>query len=264
MLYAQKIEKQRQRYYSGARSIMRKALRSYTDALMIEVNKATTPQQIITASEKPIQSDKIHAAMRKLYGNTLPFFANQTVRQLKPKKAIAPDPIETDYWQEYIDKFVKMRLADRIKLVGETTADVFQSTARKVVDEAIREGWGVDTIAKNLMKELNISERYRAERIARTEVVSASNEGSLAGANSTGLDMVKEWISYIDDKTRDSHRNIPQGVGGESVEIDGIFSNGLQYPGDPSGLGEEVINCRCTIGYKIKDSNFEIGRTINE
>jgi hypothetical protein len=76
--------------------------------------------------------------------------------------------------------------------------------------------------------------------------------------------MVKEWISYIDDKTRDSHRNIPQGVGGESVEIDGIFSNGLQYPGDPSGLGEEVINCRCTIGYKIKDSNFEIGRTINE
>ena len=260
MLYAKKIEKQRQRYYSGARSIMRKTLRSYTDDLMVEVNKATTQQQIIAACDKEIQPDQIHAAMRKLYGNTLPYFANQTVRQLKPKKAIAPDPIETDYWQAYIDKFVKMRLAERIKWINETTADVFQSTARRVVDAAIKEGLGVDTIAKNLMKELNISERYRAERIARTEVVSASNEGSLAGANSTGLDMIKEWISYIDDKTRESHR----AMNTTTAEMDGVFSNGLQYPGDPEGSGEEVINCRCTIGYQIKDSNFEIGRTINE
>ena len=118
-------------------------------------------------------------------------------------------------------------------------------------------------IAKQIRYELNISERYRAERIARTEVISASNMSSQAGALATGIPLDKTWIPLIDDKTRDSHRMQPVGVGGEVVDINELFSNGLLLPGDPNADAEEVINCRCAVGYLSKsDSDYSWGREI--
>lgn len=259
MNYAHKIEAQRQRFYGTARSIMRKALKSYTTELMTEINKANSTQEIIQASEKNLRPDAIRKAMLILYGKTIPYFANQAVKQLKPKKS-TPDNIELDYWHAYINSKVVPKLANRITWITNTTEDIFKSTCRRLCDEAIQQGLGVDNIASNIQKELGIAEKYRAERIARTEVVSASNEGSLAGAKSTDLDLDKEWIAYIDDKTRDSHIDL----NGTTVAMNENFSNGLEYPGDPSGEAEDVINCRCTIGYVVKDNEIEIGRNIPE
>lgn len=53
--------------------------------------------------------------------------------------------------------------------------------------------------------------------------------------------MVKQWDATLDGKTRESHRR----VDGEIRELDEKFSNGLMYPGDPSGGAAEVVNCRC-------------------
>lgn len=36
-------------------------------------------------------------------------------------------------------------------------------------------------------------------------------------------------------------------VDGEIREIDEKFSNGLMFPGDPSGGAAEVVNCRCSL-----------------
>lgn len=257
MNYAQKIEKQRQRFYSPAKSIIRAMLKSYSADLMSEINKATTAQQMIVASEKQLSDKPVENALLKVYGKTMPFFAQQTVKQLKPKKA-TPETIEEDYWQAYIKKYVKVKLAKRIKDITAYTETLFKEIVRNIVYEGIKEGYGIDKIAREIGKELNITERYRSERIARTEVVSASNSGSLAGAESTDLDLLKEWISYIDDKTRDSHRDMNE----EKVEMDSLFSNRLLYPGDPGGDADEVINCRCTIGYITKESNFAYGREI--
>jgi hypothetical protein len=240
MKYVDKIERQRQRYYKSARSIMRKTLKYYSDSLMEDINKATTTNQILLVSSKELRDTKVKEGIQRIYMTTMPYFAEQTVRQLKPKKSV-PDPIESDSWLEYIDKFVRGRLGQRITWITGTTKDVFISVCQRLVDEAIKEGYGVDKIARDIQRELNISEKYRAERIARTEVVSASNEGSYAGAKSTGLDMDKMWMSYVDDRTRDSHLPMPVGVGGEVVGMDELFSNGLEYPGDPSGDAEEVI-----------------------
>jgi len=33
------------------------------------------------------------------------------------------------------------------------------------------------------------------------------------------------------------------------------FSNGLEVPGDPNGESEEIINCRCTVGYISKEDS---------
>jgi hypothetical protein len=84
-----------------------------------------------------------------------------------------------------------------------------------------------------------------AERIARTELIGAVNESSLAMV-SGGTDLgYKVWMATADDRTRPSHAELD----GVTIPIDEVFDNGCAFPGDPDGEADEVINCRCTLGY---------------
>jgi hypothetical protein len=94
----------------------------------------------------------------------------------------------------------------------------------------------------------------RGETIARTETIrglNASRDEALRQLVDTGAvrrqDVRKIWRSTGDGRTRDTH----MAMEGESVGIDEAFSNGLMYPGDPSGPAEETINCRCWLDQRI-------------
>ena len=85
----------------------------------------------------------------------------------------------------------------------------------------------------------------RAKTIARTEghrIQQTSTRDAQYAAKAKGADIVKQWDAALDGRTRDSHRR----VDGEIRELDEKFSNGLMFPGDPSGGAAEVVNCRCT------------------
>ena len=60
-------------------------------------------------------------------------------------------------------------------------------------------------------------------------------------AKSCGANVLKQWDATLDGRTRPSHARID----GEIRETDEEYSNGLMFPGDPSGPAAEVINCRC-------------------
>ena len=84
-----------------------------------------------------------------------------------------------------------------------------------------------------------------AIRNARTAFTGAQNGGRQAAyeeAYQMGIDVVKHWTATKDLRTRDSHR----AMDGEEVSFNMAYSNGLMYPGDPSGIPAEVYNCRCT------------------
>lgn len=86
----------------------------------------------------------------------------------------------------------------------------------------------------------------RATTIARTEghrVQIQACMDACYSARKMGADVVKQWDSTLDKRTRESHRV----VDGEIRELDEEFSNGLMFPGDPDGRAEEVINCRCAL-----------------
>ena len=85
-----------------------------------------------------------------------------------------------------------------------------------------------------------------AMRIARTEGHRIQVQGAIDAcykAKDIGADVVKQWDSTLDSKTRKSH----QDVDGEIRELDEAFSNGLMFPGDPAGGAAEVVNCRCAL-----------------
>ena len=86
----------------------------------------------------------------------------------------------------------------------------------------------------------------KAMRIARTEghrIQVQAGMDACYKAREKGADVVKQWDATLDSSTRESH----QQVDGEIRELDEKFSNGLMFPGDPSGGAAEVVNCRCAL-----------------
>lgn len=105
-------------------------------------------------------------------------------------------------------------------------------------------------IARNLKSTVNVP-LSNAKRIVRTEshrIQQQSTEESRKAAAKRGADVVRQWDSALDGRTRPSHAR----VDGEIRELDEKFSNGLMYPGDPSGGAAEVVNCRCTANTRAR------------
>jgi hypothetical protein len=72
----------------------------------------------------------------------------------------------------------------------------------------------------------------------------------MVAAKAKGADIVKQWDSTLDGRTRESHQKLD----GEIREVEEKFSNGLLYPGDSSGRAAEVINCRCALMQRARES----------
>lgn len=92
-----------------------------------------------------------------------------------------------------------------------------------------------------------------AMRIARTEghrIQNRAQMDTLNQAKEKGADVVKQWISTLDDRTRETHKILD----GQIREIEGYFEvNGhkAKYPGG-FGVASEDIHCRCCMGQRAK------------
>lgn len=144
------------------------------------------------------------------------------------------------------------------RLVG--IGDTIWATMRTELLTGFSEGEGIAELAARLQAVAGITEP-RAHVIARTEVISASNIGSITQAKISGLVGTKSWEATNDDRTRCTHR----AADGQTVDLNGKFKLGglsdaqcgdvaasyLDVPGDPTGPPGEVIQCRCTIIYDL-------------
>lgn len=122
--------------------------------------------------------------------------------------------------------------------------DKLKKTITQEISRGIASGLPYSDIARNI-NNVSSSGLYNAKRIARTEghrIQQTSSRDAQYAAKKKGCDVVKQWDASLDGRTRDSHAR----VDGEIRELDEEFSNGLMFPGDPSGSAAEVINCRCT------------------
>lgn len=113
------------------------------------------------------------------------------------------------------------------------------------VSRGISTGMSFQQVAQQLSAYTNIGYN-NAVRIARTEghrIQVQSGMDACYKAKEKGADVVKQWDATLDGATRESH----VAVDGEIRELDEKFSNGLMFPGDPSGGAAEVVNCRCAL-----------------
>jgi HK97 family phage portal protein len=127
-------------------------------------------------------------------------------------------------------KWVKENGLDRVTDINSTTKDKLRIT----LSDGIEAGEGIPKLRDRISEVYADAKGYRATLIARTETITTVNAGSLDTYRTAKIKR-KEWLSQIDDRTREAHEKI----NGEIKDIDEVFSNGEMYPNEP--------NCRCTI-----------------
>jgi SPP1 gp7 family putative phage head morphogenesis protein len=216
-----------------------------------EIGAAMTAQgeaiaEAIEAEDFPVFAfveDTVAAAIIDLWRATITTFATRTARSIEERYA------KTDDWLEIVTRFLETEGAKLIEDIFGTTREV----VRAIIEQGVQDGDTVREIAARLRTDWPELSRIRSERIARTEVMRASNYGSVEGARDiaerAGLELQKVWYAAIDDRTRESHVYMH----GEPAPLDGVFIlNGIpcQYPGDSSLPAAETINCRCTMLYE--------------
>lgn len=155
-------------------------------------------------------------------------------------------------WRGLVDAFLEIRIGTKITRVTETTVDKIVEQIQKGVDD----GEGALVTAKRIRDSAPIN-RTRSMAIARTETVTAANQGRFLSAQTSEMEMEKIWIPTLDDRTRDSHRAM---YGKPYIGLDQDFEVGTKKGGDEPALypcdtrlsAENAINCRCGIGFRPK------------
>lgn len=119
----------------------------------------------------------------------------------------------------------------------------------KCVTSSILQGKSIKGISDDLQRYIPTMSRDSAIRAARTAVTGAQNAGrqdSYAAAEKRGIELKKEWVATLDNRTRHAHAMLDgQKVGtNEPFKVDGYK---LMFPGDRSAPGYLIYNCRCTM-----------------
>lgn len=155
--------------------------------------------------------------------------------------------VSFDVFDERVLDAMNERRVVLAEQVTETTRRVMDARLMHVVAE---EGWSIDDAAEAIRGVFGDLAGYRAETIARTEVVGGFNAASNIAARASGVVESREWYTAEDERVRPSH----QRMHGERVrKPDQRYSNGLLHPGDPDGDPGETINCRCVELYDVGD-----------
>ena len=214
-----------------------------------------------------INEDKLTAIYEKLYFEVSINEAKITYKdEIKPengKKDLITDLITIlgfgkdegvliNLWRSLLKDFITVRIAGRITQVNDTT----RRHLALITQKGISDGLGGEQVAKLIRDDFGYN-RNRSLAIARTETITAGNQGKYIAASGSDYVMVKRWIPAIDARTRISHRGMY-----DTPFIDmeqnfwvanekGMIEPGL-YPGAETFSASNVVNCRCSISFKVK------------
>lgn len=127
----------------------------------------------------------------------------------------------------------------------------YRSKVNNVVTKGIIMGSSIPDMASEIARETGEMAYKAALRNARTAMTGAQNAGRIEAmeqAQSMGIKVQKRWMSTLDGRTRDAHRDLD----GQVQDVDKPFESDLgdiMFPGDPHAHPGNVYNCRCTLTY---------------
>jgi HK97 family phage portal protein len=176
-------------------------------------------------------------------------FARQTLQSIK-SNGFEPHEIklEASLFTDTVLNWLAINAATRVVGVLDTT----KASIRRELSAGVSAGEGIYELARRLTAMYSDFSHVRAETVARTETISASNLGSQTAALGTNLPLEKIWISTMDRRTRDPHLNA-HNQKQRITDPYTVMGQRLMFPGD-SGLGataDNLINCRCSEAYSI-------------
>jgi len=163
----------------------------------------------------------------------------------------------SDIWEQKMEDYALTEGAQSLRSIVDTKLEEAKKIIRNLTNDAIALGLGADETAAfieaGILDQWKIYGKWSSVRIARTEIISASNYGSLVGAQSTGLELRKVWLATPAGDFRKGHLEL----NGKSVPLNRDFRvdsefgpSDMSFPGDKKAPAHQVINCRCSVRYQ--------------
>lgn len=231
--------------------------------------------------------------------NKIPFnFINESNYEIIIQSTISRQTISESYFKVYseVGKIHGQRVGKSInKQIKEFTLSSFLNQFEKNLLEwlfnnagtrivSVRDTYAkyiVDFIGKGILSDMTLVEvvrelekaisspkwyRWQLLRIARTETTAAANYGSTIASTISGVATDKVWISAVDARTRkppkSSYNHLAMN-GTRVPQFEKFNVNGdlIDFPGDPKGKAQNIINCRCSSTVVVRrDKNGKIIR----
>lgn len=251
-----RIEIARKPFDDMARRLFYKAYMKQIEPYLIKLNQSDEYVDMIE-SDISFSDVPIRLAMVATYEKTGLKFAKATKKQFG-KKDYNPEMISDDQFIQDMRDYALNNSGNAITWISQTAESQALKLIRDILTEGTDQGLSTQQMATMMRDGLKMGysnfARYASERIARTEVCTASNYGMQLGAESTGFAMKKRWITTYDGRQRDSHgeagNRYKDGIG--LKEFYHIGDNeACQYPGDANLSGGERINCRCAQAFEV-------------
>jgi len=189
--------------------------------------------------------DRLHAVAIRAFGARM----EDQIKQASPREIKASgNDLYDRLIQQYLQEFGGARIADDISA---TTKALIVRQIRS----GQRQGLSNTEIVANIRGRVGVVSAARAAVIARTEVHSAAMYALTETAKETGVVTRKEWVSAMDDRTRDDEFSHVDANGQVVLLNEPFMVSGepLMYPGDSSGSAGNVINCRCATVFLVDD-----------
>lgn len=245
--FCKQLDQQRNRWMEAARQQIETRFNEEREQMFGSIRQASTTEEIGFRIDQAIDNQAWSQLLTAIYRGIMEESGERVFFNLKSDHwfETKQEDFSDLFWTQEALAFVESVVGERVVGITDTTSQQI----KEIVAEGIRRGESIDQIAVRI-DQLYLEEIIpnRSETIARTETISASNAGSHFGAKATGLNLTKTWVATNDRRTRPSHRRLD----GETRDLDERYSNGLLFPGDPTGEPREVIRCRCTQFYSLK------------
>ena len=234
----------------------------------IEIAKNAPNETGANLAAESMDFKELETVLNRAYEQAITTQADHTVSYLTGKSAhdyfkTKADPPEVEIligggygqytaeqilWAQMVTNWQKTEGAAILRSINQYSKDLARDIINKTIAEGIQNNLDTFDLAKLIEQRVKQEWRrqsvFRADRIARTELHKALAYASEQGAASTGLDLVKQWLTFIDGRERPSHN----AANGQIVDFKAKFAVGgamLKHPSDASGPAEEIINCRC-------------------
>lgn len=221
------------------------------------VKNAILPQTIINEALKAMDDTMVIEPLQTMYGEVGTEFATDTYKRLgRVTKAETDEALQQSIWNTEMVKYLETEGATSVTTIINTSNNAARKYLQEILLEATENNLTIQETKALIDKKFPPLWRrmatFRSERIARTEVLSALSRGNWLGARSyaqsIGAVLVKEWLTAMDGRERETHG----AANGQKVPMAGKFNVGgsiMTHPRDKSAPADEVINCRCTLVY---------------
>tara|TARA_R110000782_G_scaffold50196_2_gene108934 strand:+ start:3992 stop:4774 length:783 start_codon:yes stop_codon:yes gene_type:complete len=224
-----------------------------------EIQRATRSIARGDDGAEEIHQERLNRIITSLYTTAFDTFGRRLWNAVK--KSTMPTEIKRDQNIPLTPQFdlarkiwIKAVAAQKVTQIAGTTSEqakkIIQQAAADAIEQGLDEKQTASLIQSRIADDGGRLSRLRSRVISRTESHSASNASNQMAVQASGVPMMKEWIASGGERTRENHLF----ASGQTAKLDEPFVVGSDYlmqPGDPGGSPEEIINCRCALGYYL-------------